>query len=201
MKIADEIGIIDRSVLNAIYVSTTDKEIEAFREHNVKNAVLMLFDPSNPLETLRPESKLKLAKENLLVVASKAGIENTLLDTVVLDPSSIIYNAASIRILKNTLGLPSGCAPANISSVLSKKILGATEAISISTSIIVLLRLFGADFIFYGPVKKLDQVIPGLAFADALLGYLYRSHGLKIPKDHPLNSILRKVQRVFASQG
>ncbi len=200
VKIADEIGIIDRSILNALYVSTTDKEIEALKEHHVKNAVLMVFDPSNPLETLMPENKLRLAKEKLLVIASKAGIENTLLDTVVLDPSSIIHNATSIRILKNALGLPSGCAPANISSVLSKKILGEVEAISISTSIVVLLRLFGADFIFYGPVKKLNQVVSGVAFADALLGYLYRGLGLKIPKEHPLNSILRKVQRVFASQ-
>ena len=196
---AKELGIEGKSVANGIYTNTSEKELEAIRESKIRAAVLLAFDPANPATSLRAESRLKILKENLIPLAWKAGVTNVIADAVVLDPASIAVSAEAIYMFKEKLGVPSGCAPANALGPASRKVLGTDAAYGVHGGAAVLLRLHGADFIMYGPVKRVKYVAHAVAMADSLLGYSARLHGAAIGRNHPLRKFLRNIQKLFAS--
>ncbi len=197
-SLAAELGIVDRVVANGIYVNTGRDEIEAIRSSSIKNGVILVFDPANPAKSMMPEDRIVILEEKLLKIARDARLENLFLDAVVLDPASIAFSAETILLFKEKYGYPSGCAPSNAIGVLSKKIVGYEEYVSINTGVAVYLRLYGADYIMYGPVKRIKYIAPGIAMIDALLGYTARYSGARLPKKHPIKTILKKVQKIFA---
>ncbi len=191
-----ELGITDRVVANGIYVDTPQSELEALRDSGIRNAVILAFDPTNPYKSMYPTDRLRLVRE-LVEKAKELGIENILVDTVVLDPGSISISASTIYLVKRELGLPSGCAPANALGPISKSRFTVEELISIHGAIAVYLRVMGADFIMYGPVKRIKYVAKPIAVVDGLLGYLVRHQGVRIKGKHPVKTILRTLQQLF----
>jgi len=112
--------------------------------------------------------------------------------------ASIALSAEAIKAFREELRLPSGCAPANALGPISKKTMSYfEEAIGIHSAVITLLRLSGADFIFYGPVRRAKYVASAAAMSDALLAYTLMREGLRISRRHPLRTILRVVQKMF----
>ncbi len=198
-RMARELGIERKCIANGIYVDTSDSELEELRNNHIEAAILLAFDPANPSTSMKPRERLRIVKEVLLPKAEKAGIRAPLIDLVVLDPASIALSGAAIALVKEELGLPAGCAPANALGGVSAKQLGAEEAIAIHSSIAVLLRAMGSDFLFYGPVKRARYVAHALAIAEALLGYLARYRGISIPRNHPMRKYLRKIQQLFTA--
>ena len=197
--LARELGITERTIANGLYTNTGPRELEAIRESGIKTAILLAFDPANPHQSMMPNDRLRVLEEKLLPLARKAGIENILVDAVVLDPASIGISAATIRLVKDKYGFPSGCAPANALGPVSKTKFKIEEVAGIHGGTAVFLRLMGADFIMYGPVKRIKYVAPAVAFADGLLGYLARYEGVRIDRNHPLRKILKNVQKMFTS--
>ncbi len=194
-----EYGVNDLVIANGIDTSSSREEIEALKKAEIKAAVLLVFNPKEPLESLDPKAKISIIKNWLLPMAKEAGIDVPLLDAVVLDPASIILSAKAIRAFRSEIRLPSGCAPANALGPVSKKTMHyAEEAIGIHSSVTTLLRLSGADFIFYGPVRRAKYVASAAAIADALLAYELTREKVKVGKRHPLRTILRDIQRLFA---
>lgn len=198
-SIASEIGIIDKVVANGIDLHITKDEIDVIKNNKIKTAVLFAFDPSNPFSSLKPRDRLAIL-EKLLTLAGEAGVENIIIDAIVLDPGSIALSAETIFLVKKELGLPAGCAPANALGPVNKKNFSVNEVIGIQSSIAVMLRIYGADMIMYGPVKRIKYVAPALATIDGMLGYMARQGGVKIKKDHPIRTILKKMQQLFAQQ-
>ncbi len=196
-KVAYELGINDRVIGNAIYTHSKDAELEAMRKYKVKNAVLMVFDAANPMRSLLPEDRVRILEEQLLPKAKKAGIEQPLVDVVVLDPASIAISAVSVLKIKEKHGLPTGCAPANALGLVTKSAFGTEGVSGIHGGTAVFLQMFGSDFIFYGPIKRIKYVASAVAIADAYLAYLARLEGKKPPVKHPFNTLLRKLQRMF----
>ena len=195
-KTAAELGIADRVVANSITTETPESELEAIKEAGVKAAVLLAFDPRDALRSLTdPEVKLKMLEGDLLPKAERAGIEAMLVDTAVLDPSSISLTAVTMEALRDK-GFLVGCAPANALGALPSRI-GWEEALCILTAALSFLRLKGADFLMYGPMGILSKVAAGVATAEALLA---RSLGLrvKIPSEHPFRKVMPILQEAFA---
>ncbi len=191
-----ELGITDRVVANGIYVDTPQSELEALRDSGIRNAVILAFDPANPYKSMYPTDRLRLVRE-LVEKAKELGIENMLVDAVVLDPGSIGISASTIYLVKRELGLPSGCAPANALGPVSKSKFSVEELVSIHGAIAVYLRAMGADFIMYGPVKRIKYVAKPIAVIDGLLGYLVRHQGIRIKGVHPVKTILKTLQQLF----
>lgn len=198
-ELAGELGLEDRVVYNAIYTTSKPEELEALRDSGLRAALVMAFDASNPAGSLMPGDRLGIA-EALVGKAREAGVERVLVDIVVLDPASIGISAAAVWMVKDRLGLPAGCAPANAMGPVSSKNLGEAAA-AIHGGVASLLQVLGADFIFYGPIKRIKYVAPAVAMADALTAYLYRLEGKRPPRKHPINRVLRRLQRLFAEQG
>ncbi|MDK2383649.1 MAG: tetrahydromethanopterin S-methyltransferase subunit H, partial [Candidatus Korarchaeota archaeon] len=176
------------------------EELEAIREAGIGAAVLLAFDPRRPHESLDPEARLRILG-GLLEKASAAGVENVLVDAVVLDPGSIALSAAAVSMVRRRLGLPAGCAPANALGPVSKKTHTPLEVAGIHGGTAAMLRAMGADFIMYGPLRRIKYVAPAAAVVDAYLGYLALRRGERIPRSHPTRRILRDIQRLFAKGG
>jgi len=196
-QISRELGLTSRVIGNAIYVHSSGGELRSLRENKIEAAVLMAFDMSNPARSLTPEDRLKIITEELLPKVRKTGLAKPLVDVVVLDPASIAVSGPAILRIKSETGLPTGCAPANALGSISKKNFDVEEALGIHAGSATYLQLFAADFIFYGPLRRIKDIAPAVSIVDSYLGYLARLEGVKIPRKHPFYSILKKVQRAF----
>ncbi len=199
-RLAGEMGVQDRMIANGIAVDTSVDELEAIREAGIKAAILLAFDPRRPYESLHPQARLKVLGE-LLPKASRAEVTSIMVDAVVLDPGSIALSAAAVKVVKDEYGLPSGCAPANALGPVSKKRFTAVEVAGIHGGTAAMLRMMGADFIMYGPLRRIKYVAPAAAMVDAYLGYLAQREGERIPRNHPSRKILRRVQKLFVQEG
>ncbi len=196
---ANELGIQDKTIANGIYPDSSEDELKALADSGIKAAVLLAFDPRNPLQSIDPHEKIRLLEEKLFKMAEEAGIEKLLIDAVVLDPASIGLSAEAIYIIKQRYGYPAGCAPANALGPVSKKKVGIDGMYSIHGSAAVLLRVMGADFIMYGPLSRIKYVAQSIAMADSLLGYIMKRRGESISRNHPLRKFLKNIQRLFTA--
>lgn len=194
---AKELGLERFAVANGLYVNSTDEEVEALRVSGLGKAVLVAFDPSKPYETIQPEVRIDFVEKNLLPLAKKSGISVPFVDFVVLDPGSIAICGEAIRVFKERHGLPAGCAPANALGSVGKQTVTMEELYGVHGGSAAYLRMMGADFIMVGPLSRVKYVAPILAMVDGLLGYSLKRKGVKLPEDHPIKTLLKKVQRLF----
>ncbi len=195
-RISHELGINWRSVANAIMPDMNDFELRSITEFKIPCAVVLAFDPRNPSKTLMPKQKLELLKSIILPKLLEYGISNILVDVVVLDVASIALAAKSISEIRYELKVPVGCAPANVLGQISKKNLGIEGAVGLHSGVISMLRVFGADFIFYGPMKKIKYIAHAVAIVDSLLGYIARREGRQVSNRHPLHKYFKKIQEI-----
>lgn len=150
----------------------------------------MAFDPRNPLESIKPLKRLKLLEEKLLPVARKVGVEQALVDAVVIDPASIAFSAEAIYSTKKKFGFSSGCAPANALGSVFEKNTSINEIYDIHGGTSTYLRVYGADYIMYRPISRIRYIAPAVAMIDSLLGYSLRRKGEKIAGTHPMKKLL-----------
>lgn len=195
-RLASELGVNTRVFANGIDLYTSSKELDEIRDNKIKNAIVFAFDQKNPYTALKPRDRVSIV-EKILPRLNSIGVENIVVDAIVLDPGSIILSAETVFLIKKKLGLPAGCAPANALGSVNKKNFSYEEVIGIHTGAAVLLRLYGADVIMYGPIKRIKYVAPGIAMVDGLLGYIARQEGFKISRNHPIRSLLKKIQQLF----
>ena len=66
MRHVCEVGLAERVIYNSINYLVTDEELKALREFGVQSAVLLAFDPSNPLE--KKEAILRLTLRRFLLI-------------------------------------------------------------------------------------------------------------------------------------
>lgn len=188
-----ETGLRDRAIYNSIDYSVKPEEITSLKELNVRSSVLMAYNPRN----VWAEGRLEILKGferqiGLLEAGQKAGLENLLVDTAVLDVPSIGFAAKAINLVKSTYGLPAGCAPANAVTTWKKlkKEYPPSAYLSCIAGSMVITNMMGANFILYGPVELAEAAFPACAMADAIIAYGARRLGTR-PKvsNHPLFKI------------
>ncbi|MFQ6115621.1 MAG: tetrahydromethanopterin S-methyltransferase subunit H [bacterium] len=189
-----ELGLQERTIFNAISPRISQREIEAIRDSGVTAAILLAYNEID----FSPEGRTAILKGydkniGLLKIAEKARTNKILVDTIVFDVPSIAYATEAIKLVKNELGYPAGCSPANATygwkrsqSEISKSGFGAYNA-----SAHAIAQFGGADFLIYGPIKQARNMIPACAMNDAIVAY----HALKrlgirpLVSEHPLYKI------------
>lgn len=187
MESLKEIGLLERSILNSIDETTSDDNLNKFKEIGVKNAVLLTFGS----RYIFPHQKLEFLKKELIPKAQKANIENYIIDTAVLDLPSIGINVETVRLVKENLGLPAGFAPANAiygwNFIKNYGDIARCGAIAAQMAYCINA---GSDFILFGPIKFAKCVIPAMALISGINSY-YRKRILrkKISEKTPLNKI------------
>lgn len=185
-KLAEN-GLLDRAILNSIDENTTDDTLEKLKRIGTKNAVILAFGSRYIL----PGQKLNFIRESLIPKVNKAGIENYIIDTAVLDLPSLSINVIASLWVKNKLGIPTGCAPANaVYAWKSIKQFGNEARISAITSASVYCISSGCDFVLFGPVKFGKYIVPSIAMITAMNSY-YRKRVLRksISDNNPLYNI------------
>ncbi|WP_440059154.1 tetrahydromethanopterin S-methyltransferase subunit H [Thermogladius sp. 4427co] len=192
-------GLNRIAIANGLYVDSGENELNALAESGIENVVLMAFDPKDPYSSIEPSNRVMILRK-LLDTASRAKAKNILVDTVVLDPSSIYLSGEAIYQIRRDFKLPAGSAPANALGNVSKDRFSIEEMIGIHGGAAAFLRMVGADFIMYGPVSRVKYVAPVVAMIDSMLGYGLRRRGVRIEGTHPSKTLLRRVQQSFTKR-
>ena len=194
LETVEENGLQQKAVFNAVAPQTTREELEAIRESKVTSAVLMAQNESD----YSPAGRIAILKgfegqKSLLKTAEEAGVKQVLVDTIVFDVPSIAYAVEAIRLVKEKLGYPAGCSPANATfdwKLVQDKALRPGFA-AYNASAHTLAQLGGANFLIYGPLKQAKNVIPACAMTDAIIAYYAKKQfGTKpLVSNHPLYRI------------
>lgn len=196
--VANELGLREYAIANGLCINSPPEELEALRESRLKKAVVMVFDPRDPYKYVQPENRIALLEEKLVPLARSADVEVFFSDFVVLDPGSIAICGEVLRLFKSKYREPAGCAPANALGSVSKSTVSIDELYGIHGGSAAYLRMMGADFVMIGPLSRVKYVAPILAMVDGLLGYALRRQGVRLPEEHPIKGLLKKVQILFA---
>lgn len=179
-----EVGLSDRVVYNSITPDIKEAEISAIRDAKIKSAFLLTLNTRKPTLTGRLE-----VVDGLIDIAEKTGVENTLVDTTVLDTPDPGPTGKAIYLVKEKYGLPAGCGAHNAIEMWrkSKKL---NEKIYLTSSVVanVLPITMGADFMLYGPIKRAPEMYIPFALADAYIAYTMRQeYNIKpLTRNHPL---------------
>ncbi|MFX1363921.1 MAG: hypothetical protein ACFFCE_13925 [Promethearchaeota archaeon] len=187
MEGLQEIGLLDRAILNSIDENTTDENLEKLKQIRVKNAVLLTFGN----KYIFPQQKLKFLREILIPKTEKANIKNIIVDTAVLDLPSISINFETAGLIKKELGLPTGFAPSNAIYGWSYiKKFGENARCGAIASIMTYCATAPSDFILFGPIKFAKCTIPAVALISGVNSYYQkRVKRQKISERTPLKTI------------
>ena len=187
-------GLQKRAMFNGISPQTTSEELDAIRECGVKAAILMAQDeldysPAGRVVALKGSE----GQKGLVKIAEEAGVDKILVDTIVFDVPSIAYATEAIKLVKEELGYPAGCSPANATfdwKRVQNKVLRRGFA-AYNASAHTIAQMGGADFLIYGPLKQARNVILACAMADAIIAYhASKLYGTKpLVANHPLYKI------------
>jgi tetrahydromethanopterin S-methyltransferase subunit H len=188
-------NLLSRVIYNSIHVGITEEEREALKSHTPEMAILVAFNPKDKspdgkIEVL--ENGANLLDVGLLQLAKDLGIKKILVDTAALAPGDNSGAAiASIPVVKEEYGFPSGCAIHNVvekskwldSFNNSRRIVDASSNINIS--------LFGGDFAIFGPIEQAKEVFPIMAWQDILISeYTENYFGISPTESHPRRKLL-----------
>lgn len=180
-----DLGLIERVIYNSISPEITPAEWEAITSCGVKSAVVLAVDSAD----FSAAGKLALLKgENGLVAqAHKAGVENLLVDTGVIDLPSVGLIRELMTDIKQ-LGCLVGAAPHNAMGTWS----GLNEKIGSSfrpaaTAVLNALPIaWGGNFVLYGPLFLAPTVFPAVAMADTVLAQSLMEQMIVPDLDHPM---------------
>ncbi|MFX1266220.1 MAG: tetrahydromethanopterin S-methyltransferase subunit H, partial [Promethearchaeota archaeon] len=153
-----EAGLLDRVVLNSLTPEDGDDVYEGIQEIGAKNAVILTF--SNVAMTSAVK-RGELADE-ILEKARRAGINNAMFDTGVVDLLTLGLACKALVSIKEKHGLPVGCGAHNAVAMwagLVKKFgKKAREPAFVGSSLMPVV--LGADFVLYGPIKHAPVTFP-----------------------------------------
>jgi tetrahydromethanopterin S-methyltransferase subunit H len=182
----NSIGLQDRAIWNSLSLTTTKEEFESLTEFEVKNAILQAFDKRDPSAK---GSLAALTRNGLLDKAKEFHLQNVLVDVAVLDVPSMGASAEAISLVKDELGLPAGCAPANATYLwkskradLLKRNFGSCHAAACA-----LMQFSGANYLVIGPLRGASRIFKACAMTDAMIAYTAMARGVKpLTKTHPI---------------
>jgi len=187
-----EVGISNRIIYNHIAYFTNEEELTSIRAAEIKSAVILAFNLSNP----RSVGRIELLKgtsnqESLLKLAERSGVENILVGGAPCDIPGVGLAAKAISLIKEEFGLPAGGSPyRQLQQWTRLNEYGVDAKKTCMASCMTILQSVGADFLFYGPIKNAKITFPSVAMTDALIAYAMREEGIRTKtKNHPLYKI------------
>jgi tetrahydromethanopterin S-methyltransferase subunit H len=190
-KYVGEVGLSNRVVYNSITPHTSEDEVKAIREAKIKSAILLTLNTKNP--TL--SGRLQVVDE-LLAIAQRAGVEEPLIDTCVLDIPDPGPVSKAIYLIKEKYGLPAGAGIHNAVDMWRKrrKIDPASYMLASTVANIISIAS-GANFLLYGPIENAPTAYFCCALADAYIAYSAKQeYGIKpLTNNHPLYKIFKST--------
>ncbi len=189
-KYVKEIGLEDRVVYNSLspWSEDLEKEVNELKEIGLKHGLTVAYNMNDP----SVEGRIKILKETLLPALEKAGFENILIDTSVLNTPSIALSLLACKKIKEEFGHPVGCAPSNGTDVWKypREKWGKLGFAAVDSAAHAITALLWNDFILYGAIENAKWVFPAVATANSILAtFIYDEVG-ELPKgEHPLNKL------------
>lgn len=179
--------VMPRLIYNSIDEHCTGEELDTLGACGVKSAVLLALSSS----AVRPAARVSLLRDRLLPAAERAGIDNILVDTGVLDIPSVGWTTEAVRLVKEELGYPTGSAPANAMYLWNKLRAKGTPFFEAASSVVLTLpQTLGANFVFYGPMRNAPWAYPAAAAMDAMVAHVGRLNKVRpVSEVHPLYRI------------
>ena len=189
LEVAKEIGIIDRTILNSINPETRDHVYKKVREVGLKNAIILTYSTRAIISSTE---RIKLL-DSLIPGVKEAGIEKILIDTVVIDISTLGLACKAIYEVKNRYGYPAGCGAHNAVSSWKALRRKKNRLLTAACSSIIngLTVASGADFLLYGPIQDAEYVFPAICIVNAAYGQVLMEEGKRINTSHPRFKISR----------
>ncbi|MBN2335420.1 tetrahydromethanopterin S-methyltransferase subunit H [Candidatus Bathyarchaeota archaeon] len=182
LRYADEIGVIDRVVLNSVSPHTGPGLYEAVSDVKLRSSVLLTHSTRHVLS-----SDKSPVLDELVPKAETAGIENILVDTAVLDIPTLGITAKAIDLIKDRYGYPCGCGAHNaLSSWRRLKEKYSKDAQTIVKGVTnALPTIIGADYVLFGPLKNAASFYPAVAMVDAAYSQLMMEKRVRPDRSHP----------------
>jgi tetrahydromethanopterin S-methyltransferase subunit H len=189
METAEEIGVINRVILNSINPETKSSVYNKAKEVGLEAAIALTYSAR---AVISYKERVKIL-ESLIPRMEDAGIRKILVDTVVLDVATLGLACKAIFEVKERYGYPTGCGAHN--AIASWKALkekkDKTLLISCSSIANGLPVAIGADFILYGPVSDAEYMFPAISLINAAYAQILLEEGKKPPATHPRFKISR----------
>lgn len=171
----NEIGVSNRIIYNSINTGTTKKEIEHLKNNNIKNAILLAFNPLNQttlgkIEVLEGTNEI----EGLLTQSKESCILHPLIDVAALPLSlGASHSIRSIIPLKSYFGLPTGGGFHNIASswTWAKNYSKNKKEFFLPVDIGINLigQIMGSNFLLYGPIENGVSLTIAASMVDIIL--------------------------------
>ncbi|TFG20336.1 MAG: hypothetical protein EU530_03495 [Promethearchaeota archaeon] len=187
LRYLNEIGIYDRIIYNSITPDSYDEEYKLLSDSKIEHFVLLAIE-SKYWTTL---ARLDVI-ERMISKAKTSGFltDNFLIDTCVLDFTSIGLAMSAMEKVKKKYGYPVGTAGHIVVDTwrnLKNKFGDVRKIIDVVASAITLGS--GADFVMYGPIQNADIMFPSVAFVKAAHSQLMFDEGKIPPENHPVFKI------------
>ncbi|MGD6933419.1 MAG: tetrahydromethanopterin S-methyltransferase subunit H family protein [Candidatus Bathyarchaeia archaeon] len=193
VKHIEKVGLINKVIYNSLSFVSTPQEYQVLKELGVKSAVVLAYDPKQPQGGRDAILSGNSKQPGLLNLAQQAEITNVLVDTAVMNLTSIGDASKAIYSIKEKFGLPAGCAPSNAISLWKKLQEGefGQDALKVCLGASMLFtQTMAADFVIAGRIDYVDAVFPACAMADAIIAAQAQKLGVKISANHPFYRIM-----------
>ena len=189
LEVVKDLGIRERVIFNSISPETKDPIYQKIREVGLKSAVVLTFSTKAIISS---KERIRLL-EDLIPKVEAAGIENILVDTVVVDISTLGLACKAVYEVKDRFGYPAGCAAHNaVSSWKALRKKKDSLLTSVCSSVVsVFPVVVGADFVLYGPIKDAEYIFPAVCLIDAAYGQILMEEGKRPSISHPRFKIAR----------
>jgi len=189
LEVARDLDIRERVIFNSISPETKETIYQKIKEVGLKSAIILTFSTRAIISS---KERIRLL-ENLIPKVKAAGIEKILVDTVVVDISTLGLACKAVYEVKDQFGYPAGCAAHN--AVSSWKALRKRRnplLTSVCSSVVsVFPVVVGADFVLYGPIKDAEYIFPAVCLIDAAYGQILMEEGKRPSISHPRFRIAR----------
>ena len=191
LKILNDYDLLSRTIYNSVHIGITSDERKNLEKFTPEMVIIVAFNPKDKSPDGRIEiieNSANLLEIGLLDLVKKIGIKKVLIDTAATAPGEYSGAAiASIPVIKEEYGLPTGCAIHNVvekSLWLEKHFRESKKTVDAASNINI--SLYGGDFAIFGPASNSELVFPVIAWQDILISeYVENYFGVKPSSSHP----------------
>jgi tetrahydromethanopterin S-methyltransferase subunit H len=189
MDHAEALGIVNRTVFNSVNPETKDGIYSKIKQVGIKAAILLTF---STMAIISSKERTRLLAA-MVPKAEAAGIEQILVDTVVLDISTLGLACKAIREVKDKFGFPAGCGAHNAISSWKALRRKKDKLLTLSCSSVAngLPVALGADFVLYGPADEAEYMFPAVSLIDAAYGQVLMEERKRPDLTHPKFRVAR----------
>jgi tetrahydromethanopterin S-methyltransferase subunit H len=183
LETARNAGLLDRVALNSLTPDDDEAIYSKIEEVGLRNAVILTF--SN-LAMTSATKRAELA-DQLYDKATRAGLDNIMFDTGVVDLPTLGLACRALMMIKDKFGLPVGCGAHNAVAMwngLVPKFGKKAKTPAFVGSNLMPIAL-GADFVLYGPIKHAQVVFPSVAMIDVALSGSLIEERIRPERPHP----------------